>query len=650
MILNCKIEYLKHLSDVHSTDHTMEPVGKLNAIYRSERTYNGWPLDLAKSALQKYCRRGELDKALFAMFEMDLFSFLKHPASEGIRTNMIHRLMIIYMEDVGLGNVDIWPEVAKDIGTALKCREQRGGQPIYSDKFSEMRIRESQALAHAVYLMCRSYKSRDCSHYKYAYIVYPATEDKPHRIPSIDQELEASFPLTLQFAYSVGDEKVKEHGNRFLAALAAGSATAVHHADRITDAKCGKHYGSTNGAFLVFDLLRFFITNMKREADRFFLRKRLDIAIEWFKELFPVKDAFLCWMLVILMVLRVQNKAGFTQNAIDEVDTQDLLSRIQANLDEQTFEVDDYAKDMHTRAGKLKGRGYAFFVEHSAVVEPEDPLVNHRLKSYYNANKLGVPPPADPVSSQPEEVAPPVEEDFVMPDRESELKIITRVQLVTSSSHQDTFIAEVNGLRLFVKGPFLSRSAPELACQIAELKERLGIPAIPLQMVRMYPDALESGLGTRLQCNKEKKYPYLVAPCKLTDPIIPLERRSSSKWPMTDVIDYDRVKSVRRVDTSNRDEAEQMLEVMIFRALLGVLDNSVRNFMYVVAEKTVYGVDEDAAGGAFVNRMKESDKANLRAALERKKDHYEGLMAKWVEELGDIVVNKASTVAELVDL
>ncbi len=629
----------------------MEPVGKLNATYRMERTYNGWPLDLAKSALQKYCRRGELEKALFAMYEMDLFAFLKSPGSEGIRTNMIHRLMVTYMEDVGLGNVHIWPDIAKDIGTALRCRAQRAGHPIFSPKYAEMRAQESQALAHAVYLICKSHKSRDCSHYKYAYMVYPSMEDKAHSLPDIDADLQATHPLTLKFTFVPGDEKVKDPANKLLAALTAGSAAAVHYASLVADAKCGKHLGSTKGAFLVFDLLRFYISNMKKEADRLFLKERLDIAVEWFKELHPIKETFICWLFVLLMVLRVQTKVGFVSNTIEEVDPSTLLVYVKRNLDEEIFEVDEYVKDMHTRVGKALGRGSAFFAEQSSVVLPEDPLVNHRLKAYYNANKLGTAPP--PVEVPPPVQPPPApqqEPDFVWPSRESELKIITRVQLVTSNTHQDTYIAEVGGNRFFVKGPFLSKSAPELACQIAELKERLGIPVIPLDMVRMYPDGLESALGTRLQCSKEKKYTYLVAPCKLTDPVIPIERRSSLKWPTTDVIDYGRVQSVRRVDTANQAEADQMLEVMIFRALLGVLDNSVRNFMYVVAERTVYGVDEDAAGGEFINRMKGSDKANLKAALDRRMDHYQQLMTKWEAELGDIVVNRAESVAQLVGL
>lgn len=63
-----------------------------------------------KSGLQKYIRRGVLDKALFCAGELDLF---KHapPRGEAVRTNFIHRLMIMFVEDVGVGALGIWQEM-----------------------------------------------------------------------------------------------------------------------------------------------------------------------------------------------------------------------------------------------------------------------------------------------------------------------------------------------------------------------------------------------------------------------------------------------------------------------------------------------------------------------------------------------------------
>jgi hypothetical protein len=59
---------------------------KLCDKYRNEITWNGYNLDIAKSALQKYIRRGILDKALYFAGELDLFKECEN-RGEIIRTN-----------------------------------------------------------------------------------------------------------------------------------------------------------------------------------------------------------------------------------------------------------------------------------------------------------------------------------------------------------------------------------------------------------------------------------------------------------------------------------------------------------------------------------------------------------------------------------
>jgi hypothetical protein len=73
----------------------------LSTSYRKHITWNGYPADVVKSGLQKYIRRSVLEKALYCAAEMDLFKEAENAKeAEGIRTNFLHRLMIIFMEDV----------------------------------------------------------------------------------------------------------------------------------------------------------------------------------------------------------------------------------------------------------------------------------------------------------------------------------------------------------------------------------------------------------------------------------------------------------------------------------------------------------------------------------------------------------------------
>jgi hypothetical protein len=104
-------------------------MSKLCAKYHSERSYNGYSLDVMKSALQKYIRRCDPVKAIYAAAELDLFAFSKDdgdkPNGEGIRSNFIHRLMVIFMEDVF--SLGLWSEIDTLIFQLLPLREQRTG-------------------------------------------------------------------------------------------------------------------------------------------------------------------------------------------------------------------------------------------------------------------------------------------------------------------------------------------------------------------------------------------------------------------------------------------------------------------------------------------------------------------------------------------
>lgn len=79
----------------------------ISTKYRNERSYNQFTLDVLKSAIQKYIRRGETEKAIYAALEMWMFKCVLKKGSRagGILTNFVHRLQIIYLEDVGIGSI-----------------------------------------------------------------------------------------------------------------------------------------------------------------------------------------------------------------------------------------------------------------------------------------------------------------------------------------------------------------------------------------------------------------------------------------------------------------------------------------------------------------------------------------------------------------
>ena len=124
----------------------------MSTKYRSETTYDGYHLSVIKSGLQKYIRRGTVDKALKCVAELDRFADMER--GEGIRTNMMHRLQIIFLEDIGHGNPRLLPYMRQWI---KELNEERKSS-------TRNRAREREVLELIVRNLCDRKKTRTCSH------------------------------------------------------------------------------------------------------------------------------------------------------------------------------------------------------------------------------------------------------------------------------------------------------------------------------------------------------------------------------------------------------------------------------------------------------------------------------------------------------
>ena len=85
---------------------------KWKGLFGGSTTWNNLKIDLVKSGIQKYIRRGNLEKAIWMTIELDLFSRLDGGKGESIRTNMINRIKVILVEEIFdwsvLQNVFVW--------------------------------------------------------------------------------------------------------------------------------------------------------------------------------------------------------------------------------------------------------------------------------------------------------------------------------------------------------------------------------------------------------------------------------------------------------------------------------------------------------------------------------------------------------------
>jgi hypothetical protein len=118
-----------HLKDKSLIEANM----KFKGLLAGSISLNGHSPDVLKSGVQKYCRRGETEKALWCAVELDLFSKC---GGEPIRTNNLNRLVVICSEDVGVAE----PTLPIYIGKLQREWEQNRQSNNNQDKQALLKI------------------------------------------------------------------------------------------------------------------------------------------------------------------------------------------------------------------------------------------------------------------------------------------------------------------------------------------------------------------------------------------------------------------------------------------------------------------------------------------------------------------------------
>lgn len=124
----------------------------MNCKFRNEVTASGYDFSVMKSGLQKYIRRGNEEKAVKCIEELDRFAELGHEG-ERLRTNMLHRLQIIFLEDIGIGNYYLWGNMCEWMTLLFNERKK-----VNRDRKTEIRTLEL-----IVRNLCKSKKTRAAS-------------------------------------------------------------------------------------------------------------------------------------------------------------------------------------------------------------------------------------------------------------------------------------------------------------------------------------------------------------------------------------------------------------------------------------------------------------------------------------------------------
>lgn len=661
-------------------------MSKLCAKYRCERSYNGYTLDVMKSALQKYIRRCDPVKAIYAAAELDLFAFAKDdndkPNGEGIRSNFIHRLMVIFMEDVF--SLGLWSKIDTLIFQLLSLREQRTGgkkgknkkDDILSPTFCEIKRNEMDRVCKIVYLLAMSSHSRENSFYKFCFSTFfSLDEDMKERIKrkfdwfqqlevEKDRLYEPAHPTTIK---GLGKE-ITDLSNQFISALERRSEFSIYygHCLYAIEKLPVKIGGGSKPTFLIFALIRHVVNAFDDERYKKGYLHLVDIGERWYVELSPIKEEFLTWQTILIAITKGMNPETVKHVKHDEHDENDKDLRIlyKRNILHDPIALDDWVFDMHTKIGKTRGKDSGHFATVSSIVYNERTDIVKRYKDAYTQWKIfqSNEDAKDAKDKEEDEDDDEEEDDDDDDKKHSDLetdyaRFIVRAQLVTGNTKTDTYFGEKNGKIIFIKGPFReSIEEMESVMEMQTIKKRVGLPTIEYRVVMLQPnrDTIDmeksfddptkkkeskEGLGFRKSCNRQKLYPFLVSEVLFSPDTIPIKEHGSVTWPSdTQIIDLDRVKSMKHtrfedVFKGKDDDMKRMyIENIMFRYITGMPDLANRNF--VMKDQRVYSIDEDSIDKDFNLEAAFSKKGEFTifvAELRKHKEHYKKVLFRYIQ-------------------
>lgn len=594
----------------------------LSTTFRQQVTWNGHKADVMKSGLQKYIRRGVTDKALFCAGELDLFKEAPEQGEgEGIRTNFLHRLIVIFMEDVE--NMSIFEEVFKTMRVLFQERA----------KADRNMAKEEHLISEVVVQLSLSTKARVCSHIRAVF--------NPKYKP-----IHAKYPTIAALWNEIEKNQNENKGDpfeflctMFKKYLAAKSPLAVYYGFQIEQSEQKlkeKLFRSSKPVWFIFQQLLSPLSPAKSE--------RVHRFVEWYKDhIGTMNEGFMCWLLPLLCEL------GIVPEGM-KPDREEITYMWERNRAGEVFVPDEYVLDKHTSKGR--GKGLIEFAVEGAKVENQAPFVRSLWKKFYEDGKffeeaglaavkgeltikikkpmVGVMPLAAVVADVVAGAAKVLESHA--------FTFLVRTQLVTMGSKMDVYLAkDSNGKVVVVKGPYASYHEINVLRSNTEWKNAHGLPYNAFEVRRLIPDRWPEGtpLGARNSVDRTMPSNFLVFDSYIAEEEICTKMHSSKLWPETEVVDWDKIPF--HFDYKARPLTEQeyvdYIHAVLFRYLLGISDYADRNF--VMKDGRVISIDEDVENKPIhVYETLKKNKAHV--LYQWLKDNYQKLdVASWTVKTQD---------------
>lgn len=170
--------------------------------------------------------------------------------------------------------------------------------------------------------------------------------------------------------------------NNFIGALEQKKDIAVYFAHRIfqIDKLPTKYYNSSKPGFLIFYLINFVCNTLYKGEQLKKLKQLISIGIKWFKELKNLKESFLCWQNIILIMIKEKDITDY----IPHEKSKELYKLYKNNIMGKIMKFDDWVYDSHTKIGRREGKDLRYFAAESSKVFNEDETINKDYKEACN--------------------------------------------------------------------------------------------------------------------------------------------------------------------------------------------------------------------------------------------------------------------------
>lgn len=339
-------------------------------------SWYGYRTDLLKSAIQKYIRRGNFEKAFWCALDFDLISELRYRSSEenarrglkALSTNLIHRLLIISIEDIGIGNISLIPFVDRYVDQYKKNVEQ-----------SQSSVRR-ECLYHFISRMCKSQRSRELSHIRNVYYQVFGFDGKTYIVGNQShifsmQEMKQKYPEIYNFDIPTlpegKDQKIGSICQYFESEFKSGKDSCFYWFFQLL-----QEVGDNKGP--IKSLCNIVIASEKDQKRKYVMNTLLS----WYGT-YTFEEHILFAMQIVLIGLRQIEVVDIPPH--ENIDIENIVI---SHLKSPPIEIDEYAYDMHTAEGKKKQKesgtnGREKFAIEGSYVEDEYPGTNQKYKEIY---------------------------------------------------------------------------------------------------------------------------------------------------------------------------------------------------------------------------------------------------------------------------